>query len=152
MIRALGYLTFVLIVAASGAQAQVGGRGSVAVAAPSAAAPKNYRHTLTGAEIRAEIVGNTITGADKEGDFTEFLDGSGVIRGVSGSNHYQGQWRIQGDQICFFYDDLDPSDPNANKWDCNSVTVDNGNIYWSDQVDEEDRVDASLAVGNPNGL
>ena len=82
----------------------------------------------------------------------EFLDRSGAIRGISGSIRYRGAWRIAGDQICFYYYDLEPGDPNANKWDCNSVTFDNGNIYWSDQVEEDDQVDATLIAGNANGL
>lgn len=151
MIRMLAYSAFVLAIAVSGAQAQFGGRGPAAVAAPGAV-PTHERRTLTGAEIAAEIVGNSIVGVDKDGAFTEFLARTGAIAGISASGPYRGAWRISGDQICFYYYDLDPSDPNANKWDCNSVTLDNGNIFWSDQVDEGDAVDATLLAGNPKGL
>ena len=148
MIRALGYLIFVLAATASGAQAQTSNRGLAA----SGVVASNVRHILTGVEIRAVVVGNSISGADKDGAFTEFLDRSGAIKGISGLGRYSGAWRITGDQICFYYYDLEPGDPNANKWDCNSVTLDNGNIYWSDEVDDGDPVDASLVAGNPKGL
>jgi hypothetical protein len=151
MIRVLGYLTIVLAVAASGAQAQTGYRGPTIIAA-SGVAPSNERRTLTGAEIAAEIVGNTVTGTDKEGVFTEFLARNGAISGVSPSGPYRGAWRLKGDEICFYYYDLDPSDPEANKWDCNSVTIDDGKIYWSDEVDAGDSPDATLLAGNPKGL
>ena len=146
MIQALASLSFVLAVAMSGAQAQEAGAGPTVVAA-SVVALSNYRHTLTGEEIRAGIIGNTITGADEHGSFSEFLDRNGAIRGVSGSDRFTGVWRIKGDQIC-----IRRYDPDANEWDCNSVTFDNGNIFWTDQPDEDDPVDASLVAGNPNGL
>src|SRR5262245_29510348 len=72
----------------------------LALMAPAAADPK----MLTGAEIRSQIVGNTVAG-EMGTAFTEFYSPDGAIRGSSADGAYQGKWTIQGDMLCLEYDE-----------------------------------------------
>ncbi|MGK9234986.1 hypothetical protein KXS07_24800 [Inquilinus limosus] len=57
--------------------------------------------TLTGAEIQARIVGNTIDGTAGDVDYTEFYAADGTIHGLGDDGPYSGQWSIEGDRMCF---------------------------------------------------
>jgi hypothetical protein len=61
------------------------------------AAPK----PSTGAQLRAVISGNTVTGSmDSSGRYTEFYAADGTVHGKD----YRAKWTIEGDTMCWLYD------------------------------------------------
>ena len=54
--------------------------------------------SLTGAEIRELVAGNTVQGPK----FTEYYDPIGAVRGqeVEEDDKYEGSWRVDGDKLC----------------------------------------------------
>ena len=56
---------------------------------------------LTGAQILAQIVGNTVEGTAGDVEYTEFYAADGTIHGLGDDGPYTGQWSIEGDRMCF---------------------------------------------------
>ena len=107
----------------------------LSVAVSAAAGPK----TLTGDEIRSQIVGNTVSG-EMGTAFTEFYNPDGTIRGSSADGAYQGKWHIDGDTLCLEYDE---------PLGCRKIALDGDKVTF---VTEDGEVDGSgtLIKGNPN--
>ncbi len=93
------------------------------VASPQAVAPK----PLSADEIKAQLIGNTITGSDDDGPFRQFFAPDGTFRGV-GTDFYTGTWQITDNQFCTH---LDEDDGENKGWDCTAVTLIDGKIYWT---------------------
>jgi hypothetical protein len=104
-------------------------------AAPVGAAPK----VLTGADIRSQVIGNTIAG-EMGAAFTEFYSPDGAIRGSSADGAYQGKWSIQGDLLCLEYDE---------PLGCRRIALDGDQVTF---ITEQGQVDGTgtLLKGNPN--
>jgi len=107
----------------------------LAVALPAAAGPP----TLTGDEIRSQIVGNTVSG-EMGTAFTEYYNPDGTIHGSSADGAYQGKWHIDGDTLCLEYDE---------PLGCRKIALEGDKVTY---VTEEGEVDGSgtLIKGNPN--
>lgn len=86
--------------------------------------------TLTAAEIRAELIGRSITGVENGRPYTETLLRSGRIAGRDADGRYTGRWTIQGERLCFLYDDADDDDDDEDEWDCSSVRLDGSRITF----------------------
>jgi hypothetical protein len=56
---------------------------------------------LTGAQIQAQIVGNTVDGTAGDVEYTEFYAADGTIHGLGDDGPYAGQWSIENDHMCF---------------------------------------------------
>jgi len=111
----------------------VGAAALVLMTVPAAA------ETASGAAIKSEIIGNTVTGSmDASGKYAEFYDTDGTIYGGG----YAGKWEIQGDTMCFSYDD--------SPWDCYHVTIDGKEVAWVQ--DEEPLGTGTIVAGDPNGF
>ena len=82
--------------------------------------------TLSGDEIRTMIVGNTMAGVHGGSRYEEYLNPSGTITGDASDGEYSGQWKITGNQICFY----DTSKRAA--WDCSTVTLRKNQIIFED--------------------
>jgi len=88
---------------------------------------------LSGDEIRATIVGNTITGVEDGESYTEYLNPNGTISGQSPSGKYSGNWRISDNEICFTYHEgRTKREAGKNKRDCNRVKLRGTQITWDD--------------------
>ncbi len=147
------YLAVVISVFTFGAHAQANDHGLAVAGGPTfVVAQEGSQRVLTGEEIRAKFVGNTITGTDSGEAFAEYLAPNGVISGETPSGRYRGFWRIDGDRMCFRYQKDEGVAAAALKWDCNPVTINGPYIYWTDEVDDGDPVDATLLTGNPKNL
>jgi len=143
MRRALGYLAAVVIVLATSAAAQTlssRSRAPVRLGADASA--------LSGAQIRAQVIGNTITGVEDGETYAEYLAPDGTISGEGDSGAYAGFWRVAGDQLCFRYDD----DDAGGAWDCASVTLIGASVYWSRGAPAGAPPEATLLAGNPKKL
>lgn len=104
---------------------------------------------LKAADIKAQLIGNTITGSDDSGPFTQFFVPDGTFRGVGNDDFYTGTWQITNNQMCTH---LDADDGENKGWDCTAVTLIDGKVYWSGEVSEGDAPEATLVPGNPTGL
>lgn len=66
---------------------------------------------LTGAQIRAKLIGRTISGTEDGVRYSEKLLANGTIKGHSAKEPaYDGEWEISGNEICFYYDSDDDDD------------------------------------------
>ena len=89
-----------------------------------------------GAEISAAISGNTVQGSMSEsGAYTEFYAADGTIKGAD----YSGKWTVEGDKMCFSYDDAP---------DCWNVRINGNSVTWVQ--DGEDGGTGTIVTGNPN--
>jgi hypothetical protein len=99
---------------------------------------------LTGDEqIRRALVGNTISGEEDGGQYTEYLHPDGRIVGMDRQGRYSGHWMIANGQICFRYLDGD----KETDWDCSSVDLDGTQVKW-----RVDNSTAKLTPGNPSNF
>jgi hypothetical protein len=90
---------------------------------------------LEGAEIRALIAGNTVTGSMSSGqDYAEFYAEDGTIHG----RDYTGEWSIEDDRMCFDYGD------GAT---CYGVAADGDAVTW--MLDGESDGTGVVRAGNP---
>ena len=89
---------------------------------------------LSGAEIRARVVGNTVIGIEDGKYYEEFLQPNGVIAGRSNRESYRGWWRIEHHKLCVAYDlDDDQNDSTQPKrWDCAAVELSGERLTWKD--------------------
>jgi hypothetical protein len=104
---------------------------------------------LSGAEIQARFVGNTVVGVENGEAYSEYIVPDGTIRGLGADGPYSGAWRIANGQLCFHYDE---SDGDGAAWDCSPVTLVGDKVYWSIGVGEGDSPEATLLYGNPKKL
>src|SRR5262245_43950813 len=73
----------------------------------------------TGDQIKAAISGNTVQGnMDASGPYAEFYAGDGQIKGKD----YIGQWSVEGDAMCFVYQDTPK--------ECWSVEINGDQVRW----------------------
>ncbi len=106
---------------------------------------------LSGAEIRAKIVGNTLIGKEDETTVVEFFKDDGSILGQGDDGKYAGSWRIKGDKLCVQYDD-----DKAGTMDCLAMAINGDQITRlsaGDDVNDEDNDDIwTLKAGNSENL
>jgi len=117
---------------------------------------------LTASEIKARIIGNTISGVDDGETYMEYYSPNGTILGTDSSGKYTGNWRIDGDQLCTLFPDDDDSDDDnstdnsagANKtnnaggaksWSCSNIGLIGDKVIWND---DGDLSDAKLLPGH----
>ena len=97
--------------------------------------------TLTGDEIRAELVGNSYRGRLDNGTaYMEYLHPGGRVR----AEGYFGRWTISGDTLCFDYDRGTADDG------CWGVALSGNEITWLTGGKADGT--ATLIAGNPNNL
>lgn len=78
-----------------------------------------HAEPASGDKIRGSVIGNTVQGTmDASGAYSEFYQEDGVIVGPD----YTGQWTIEGDEMCFQYDES-PAD-------CWMVEIDGDEVSW----------------------
>lgn len=95
---------------------------------------------LTGREIAARIVGNTVRGGDAA--FEEYYRPDGAVFGTSPEGSYQGRWTIDDDRLCLEY---------AEPFGCHQIVLEGEKITF---INEDGDVDdaGTLLPGNPNGF
>src|SRR5262245_58519743 len=94
---------------------------------------------LSGEQIRAAIVGNTVQGTmEGTGDYAEYYQQDGTIYAQS----YGGAWTIEGDRMCFQYG----SDPKA----CWEVAKEGDTLQWIKDGKVEGT--GTVAPGNPHNF
>lgn len=117
--------------------------GAAVVAAVWHGAPvREQSGTLTGAEIRELISGNTVKGPK----FSEYYAADGFIRGreiEDAEKDYAGAWRIEGDQLCVDF-------PSHDFKNCVSITPGQGGGYDFAGAGQHSR--RAIAAGNPDKL
>ena len=74
-----------------------------------------------GAEIRRAFSGRTMSGTEKGERYSERLMPDGYIIGTASGEQYEGEWSVDGDEICFEYED-EPEDCSQVIVKGNSVT------------------------------
>lgn len=92
---------------------------------------------LTGDQIRSTLIGNTIAGQIMGGEYSEYYQADGVIRG----RDYLGAWTIEGDTLCVEYEGLEKS--------CYALELDGTSVKWL-TPDGTLVGDGTLTPGNPN--
>ena len=97
---------------------------------------------LTGPQIQAQIVGNTIEGTAGDVEYTEFYAPDGTIHGLGDDGPYAGQWSIEGDHMCF--------DLGETK-ECDRVQVDGAKVQLTGDDGSLVAV-GELKPGNPGNL
>ncbi|MDQ0395865.1 hypothetical protein [Labrys monachus] len=93
---------------------------------------------LTGAEIKARIIGNTVTGVDDGDTYQEYYNPNGSIAGTDNTGKYTGNWRIDGDQLCTIFQDTDNDVVTAKDWNCSNIGVIGDHVIWNDDGDLSD--------------
>ncbi|MES1924793.1 hypothetical protein [Salinisphaera sp. T31B1] len=92
----------------------------------------------TEATIRARIIGNTVAGTmSPDSRYTEYYAPDGTIHGAG----YTADWRIEGDRMCFDYDEA----PTA---DCYSVRIQADAVEW--HRGNEIQGKGTIVEGNPH--
>lgn len=120
----------------------VGGFLALGIVAPfDVRADEAIGPTLTGDEIRAQIVGNSYKGiADNGTPYIEYLHPKGRIR----AEGYFGNWSINGDKLCLDYD-------RGNAFDgCWGIALKGTQITWLKGTTPDGT--ATLIPGNPDDL
>ena len=93
----------------------------------------------TGDQIRSAVAGNTIQGSmSSSGGYLEYYDPSGAIKGKD----YVGQWSVEGDQMCFSYQNTPKQ--------CWNVDINGSNVRWIKNGAAQGT--GTIIRGNPNGL
>lgn len=83
---------------------------------------------LSGAQLRSTFAGRTITGTEDGARYQEKLLANGSIQGRSSTEKdYVGEWEVDGDEICFYYDDEDNED------DCSRVILNGSTVTFVDE-------------------
>ena len=102
---------------------------------------------LTGSEIQAVLVGNSISGDNWDGPFTVYFPAYGEMRGLR-ARHYRdsGTWHVEEDALCAKWEDW---------WGgverCWGVYLDGTTITWR-RPDSDLMERALVREGNPAGL
>lgn len=93
----------------------------------------------TGSEIRSAIAGNTIQGSmGSTGGYLEYYDPSGAIKGKD----YVGQWSVEGDLMCFSYQNTPKQ--------CWSVDINGSSVRWIKNGAAQGT--GTIIRGNPSNL
>jgi len=93
----------------------------------------------TGDQIRAAIAGNTVQGnMDASGPYAEFYAADGAIKGKD----YTGQWSVEGDAMCFVYQDT----PKM----CWNVEINGDQLRWIQNGASQGT--GTIVHGNANGF
>ena len=96
--------------------------------------------TASAERIRARIIGNTVGGTmSPDSSYTEYYAEDGTIHGPG----YEAEWRIDGDRMCFDYDE-------AEQADCYDVRIDGDSVSWRRNGETEGR--GTIVEGNPNNF
>jgi len=99
---------------------------AIILIAPASLAPAQDAF-LTGPQIRARLVGKTISGTEDGARYSEKLLANGTIKGRSSTEpDYDGEWDVSGNEICFYYDDDDDED-------CSRVTIKGSTVSFVDE-------------------
>ena len=105
---------------------------------------------LSGDEIKATLIGNTLSGVSKKGPrYEETYMADGSIRGLwAGKDKYSGKWYVQGDKLCLDYVGSDDEDG------CTSASLNGDKFYWlnDDGSAYNATRPATLVSGNPDNL
>ena len=114
-----------------------GPRAPIPAPAPSSSA------VPTGQEAWARVVGNTIQGGTRDGDYTEFFDTAGTVRHLDRDGNAEGRWKVRGDLVCLLF-------PDDDEEECRRIEVvgPNGAFIDSDGT----RYGFTILPGNPNRL
>jgi len=108
----------------------------LAAAAAFVASPLMAADLATGDEIRAAVIGNTVSGGMADGTaYAEFYDADGAIK----ADGYTGEWSIVGDEMCFDYGE----GPG-----CWGLVIDGEMVTWMNDGEAEGT--GTIAVGNVN--
>lgn len=91
--------------------------------------------TLNAADIRARIIGHTLSGREDGRTYRETLFANGRIKGVDDEGNYTGRWSIRKDRLCFIYDD----DEDEDEWECSAVRLDGDAVTFVDPDGSEVR-------------
>lgn len=93
----------------------------------------------TGAEIKAAVSDNTVQGnMDATGAYAEFYAADGTIKGKD----YTGKWSIEGDQMCFEYQDTPK--------DCYALDISGDQVRWL--KDGKSTGTGTIVKGNVSGF
>jgi hypothetical protein len=151
MARVFGYLAAMVLVSASGAG--LAGEFHVRPKLARASSASGF-HALSGAEITARLAGNTVAGVEDGENYVEYLSPTGTLFGRAESGRYLGAWRVEGNKFCFRYEPEAEEGKNAQVgvWECHPVTLNGQSIYWSEDADASDPVEATLLSGNAKQL
>lgn len=87
---------------------------------------------LTGTELRTRMIGNTVVGIENGNYYEEYLASNGVILGRDRQSAYRGWWRIDGNKLCFAYEQDSDDGDTPKSWDCSTVAVSGDRITWND--------------------
>lgn len=97
-------------------------------------------------EIRHAIIGNTVSGTEDGKPYAEYYRPDGNVHGEEPEGPYVGEWRITGREFCTRYFEEDHS---VSAWECKGVDVSGSHFAW---VEDGDRYEARLVLGNPNKM
>ena len=75
-------------------------------------------------EIQASVIGNTITGAEDNERYAEYISPDGRILGRTESGSYSGNWRIEGNELCVSY--------GKKPWECTALRLTGNQLVWVD--------------------
>jgi hypothetical protein len=103
--------------------------------------------TLTSAEIRSAVIGNTISGVEDGKEYEEYLHPDGWIFGQEKDGSYKGRWLIEKERLCLIYEEGHHAEKGS-RWECLTVGLDGSKIVW----DGDDKYQAKLTPGNPDNL
>jgi hypothetical protein len=93
----------------------------------------------TGDQIRAAISDSTVQGnMDAGGPYAEYYAPDGTIKG----NDYTGKWSVEGDAMCFVYQDTPK--------DCWNVEIHGNQLRWIKNGASQGT--GTIIRGNPGGL
>ncbi|HEV8389641.1 MAG TPA: hypothetical protein VGQ35_07350 [Dongiaceae bacterium] len=93
----------------------------------------------TGDEIRAAISDSTVQGnMDDSGPYAEYYAPDGTIKGKD----YSGQWSVEGDTMCFLYQDTPE--------ECWNVEIKGDQVRWSKNGASQGT--GTIVKGNVNGF
>jgi len=93
----------------------------------------------TGQEIRAALSDNTVQGnMDATGPYAEFYQADGTIKG----RDYIGAWSVEGNAMCFVYQDTPK--------ECWNVEVHGDQVHWV--KDGKSLGTGTIQHGNPNAF
>lgn len=77
---------------------------------------------LSGSQIARAFAGRTISGVENGERYTERLLANGDIVGTAADGPYEGEWEVDGDEICFTYED--------EAEDCSRVRLSGGTVTF----------------------
>lgn len=80
--------------------------------------------SLSGAEIKSALSGNTAFGNQKGTAWKQYFDpGGDTLYIAEGSDPSPGRWKVEGDVFCSLW-------PPRSEWDCYDMTGADDNVTW----------------------